>query len=259
MSLMLSVSAIPAFTDNYIWCVHSAQQALLVDPGEAAPALAFLQKQQLHLTDILITHHHADHIGGLKALITAYPDVTIHGLQSQHVPLVNHYVSPDNACTIKALELDFEVMLLPGHTVDHIAFYHPQVGLFCGDTLFSGGCGRLFEGTPAQMFASLNQLATLPDDTKVYCTHEYTQANLRFALAAEPDNQALKDYSVWVDAQRLSNKPTLPSSIGLERAINPFLRCDSEQVRSQVEQYQGIKANSPEDVFAGLRGWKDHF
>lgn len=256
---MLTVSAIPAFTDNYIWCIHSHQQAILVDPGEAAPALAFLKAQQLQLTDILITHHHADHIGGLKALLAAYPDVAIHGLPSPRVPLVNHVVSPEKSCTIRALELDFKVMLLPGHTIDHIAFYHPQVGLFCGDTLFSGGCGRLFEGTPAQMYASLNKLAALPDDTKVYCTHEYTQANLRFAMAAEPDNQALKEYSHWVDKQGQDNLPTLPSHIGLEKAINPFLRCDKEQIRSRVEQYQGIKANSPVDVFAGLRGWKDHF
>ncbi|WP_102798705.1 hydroxyacylglutathione hydrolase [Bowmanella denitrificans] len=256
---MLNVVAIPAFTDNYIWCLQDKGKAILVDPGEARPALVYLQAHNLQLTDILVTHHHADHIGGINALLDIYPDTVVHGLKSPRVPQVSQVVVPEENCYLPSLGLTFDVLLLPGHTRDHIAFYHQEVGLFCGDTLFSGGCGRLFEGTPEQMYRSLSRLSALKDETKVYCTHEYTQANLRFAKTVEPGNQALARYSDWVDQQRSKQLPSLPSSIGQERAINPFLRCTSAQIRQQAEQYRGITLPTPEAVFAALRDWKDHF
>lgn len=255
---MMHILPIKAFNDNYIWCLHNQQQCAIVDPGDAAPVKAFIQQQQLQLTDILITHHHWDHTDGIDELQQSWPQVQISGLESDRVKQINHHVKAGDKLQLSGIDVEFEVMLLPGHTRDHIAFYHPKA-LFCGDTLFSAGCGRLFEGSPGQMFHSLNQLAALPGDTPVYCTHEYTQSNVDFARAVDPDNQDLQEYAQWVSQQRAQNQPTLPSSIAREKCINPFLRSHTQSVRQSVATRFNKHFDNDVDVFAALRQWKDKF
>jgi hydroxyacylglutathione hydrolase len=250
---------IPAFTDNYLWLLHDGKYALVVDPGEAAPVQQALAQHGLQLTAILVTHHHADHTGGVAALREA-TGAQVYGPASEAIPAPFTPLKEGDA--VQALGLDFQVLDVPGHTAGHIAFYAPDVDgqplLFCGDTLFSGGCGRLFEGTPAQMLASLDKLAALPGATRVCCTHEYTLSNLRFALAAEPDNADLKAYQA--DCQRLREQglPTLPSSIAQELLINPFLRTRQASLMAAARR---LDASADDDIaiFAALRQWKNQF
>lgn len=230
-----------------------------MDPGDAQPVLEALQRHQLQLTAILVTHHHADHTGGVAQLRTA-TGAAVFGPALETIPEPLVALHGGDAC--HALGLDWQVLDVPGHTAGHIAFYHPHVAgaplLFCGDTLFSGGCGRLFEGTPAQMLASLDSLAALPGDTRVCCTHEYTLSNLKFALAVEPDNTALQTYTAHCRTLRERGQPTLPTSIALERQINPFLRSREATVKHAVQAWQ----TTPDDdvaVFAALRQWKNEF
>jgi hydroxyacylglutathione hydrolase len=250
---------IPAFSDNYIWLVHNGQQAIVVDPGDAKPVLQTLEHTGLSLQAILVTHHHADHVGGLAELRDR-TNAKVYGPAGEDIPQPLQGMSAKDR--VQALELEFTVMDVPGHTAGHIAFYCPDMDgaplLFCGDTLFSAGCGRLFEGTPAQMLASLDQLAALPANTRVCCTHEYTMSNLRFALAVEPNNPQLLAYSAHCETLRAQDKPTLPSSIGMELAINPFLRSRLPSVKQSV---QGLPTGvaSEVDVFAALREWKNNF
>ena len=221
---MLTIRPIRAFRDNYIWCLsaHDSDEAVVVDPGDAGPVLQALADWQLRLTGILVTHHHPDHTGGIDELLR-YHEVPVFGPAGPGIPQVTEALADGDR--FRLLGLDFRVLAVPGHTLDHLAFVvdasHPPL-LFCGDTLFAAGCGRLFEGSPAQMQASLQQLAALPADTAVYCAHEYTLANLQFATAVEPDTTALRQRLADAEARRANDHPTLPSSIGLERQTNPF-------------------------------------
>ena len=221
----MNLLPLPAFADNYIWMLHDGHQAVVVDPGDSAPVVQALQRQGLQLTAILVTHHHADHVGGVDALREA-TGASVYGPARERVP--EPLVRLAEGDTVDVLGLRFQVLDVPGHTAGHIAYYCAAIDgaplLFCGDTLFSGGCGRLFEGTPAQMLDSLDRLAALPGDTRVCCTHEYTLSNLKFARTVEPGNTALLHYSNQCEALRAGDQPTLPSSIALERDINPFLR-----------------------------------
>jgi hydroxyacylglutathione hydrolase len=261
----MDLVALAAFTDNYIWMLHDGAQALVVDPGEAEPALRALDKLSLRLAGILVTHHHGDHVGGLAAL---RPRLEGPVFGPAHETIPGAIVPCSDGQRFELLGQQVRVLDVPGHTAGHIAFMidAPSDGsaplLFCGDTLFSGGCGRIFEGTPAQMLGSLQALAALPADTRVCCAHEYTLSNLRFAQTIEPANRALADYRAWCEARRAQDLPTLPSSIGQEQAINPFLRCDQPAVRAAALAYQPQPPSGDADrvtVFATLRQWKNDF
>lgn len=253
-----SVFPIKAFNDNYIWCLHNQTHCTVVDPGDAAPVLAYCQENQLTLSAIIITHHHWDHTGGIDALLVAFPNVPVYGPQNKKIKQITVRLSQGDNLELPNLGVGFSVLEVPGHTLDHIAYYG-DIGLFCGDTLFSVGCGRLFEGSPQQMFQSLAKLTALPDDTKVYCTHEYTMANIAFAEAVEPNNQALIVYKRWAEQQREKSIPTLPSNIKRELTLNPFLRCSSIELVSSVNQNRGAILTSEQATFASLRSWKDNF
>ncbi len=255
----MNLIPIPAFADNYIWMLHDGHQAIVVDPGDAQPVMRALQHNGLQLPAILVTHHHPDHVGGVDALREA-TGATVHGPAREHIP--EPFVRLGAGDHVDVLGLRFEVLDVPGHTAGHIAFYCEAMDgrplLFCGDTLFSGGCGRLFEGTPAQMLASLDRLAALPGDTRVCCTHEYTLSNLKFARAVEPGNAALARYTAQCEAARARQQPTLPSSMALERDINPFLRSRQPDVVRAVQAFDA-GANDETAVFAALRQWKNQF
>lgn len=250
----MNLIPIPAFADNYIWMIHNDQDALVVDPGDAQPVLEFLRERNLHLKTILVTHHHADHVGGVDVLRDATGAEVI-GPAGEDIPQPASGVSQDD--TVQALGQTWSVMDVPGHTAGHIAFYTDAFEgaplLFCGDTLFSGGCGRLFEGTPAQMLHAMDMFAALPGNTRVCCTHEYTLSNLRFARAVEPNNTALASYQQHCEALRAAQQPTLPSTIATELAINPFMRSRQPSVRSAVAGTEDVA------TFAALRAWKNTF
>jgi hydroxyacylglutathione hydrolase len=250
---------LPAFSDNYIWLVHDGREALAVDPGDAQPVLMALQQNGLQLQQILVTHHHADHTGGVETLRKA-TGARVAGPAREHIP--PPFTPLAQGDTLTALGHHFSVLDVPGHTAGHIAYYCADMDgaplLFCGDTLFSGGCGRLFEGTPAQMLASLDALAALPGPTRVCCTHEYTLSNLKFAQAVEPDNQDLAAYQRQCAALRERQLPTLPSSIATELLINPFLRSRGASVVRSVQAHGG-PVNDEVAVFAALREWKNQF
>ena len=255
---MIQISALPAFTDNYIWLLQEPQsrRCAVVDPGDAAPVLAWLkQNPGWTLSDILVTHHHHDHVGGVEAL-KRVSGATVYGPAHETIP-ARDVALQDNQ-RISVLGWDFAVYAVPGHTLGHIAFYHPGV-LFCGDTLFAAGCGRLFEGTPAQMHASLQRLAALPADTRVYCTHEYTQSNLRFAQAVVPDNADIAERVENVNRLRARGEITLPSNLALEKRTNPFLRTAETSVKQKADERNGRDNRSGDEVFASLRAWKDKF
>ncbi len=259
----MNLVALPAFTDNYIWLLHDGAQALVVDPGDAAPVHAALDTLRLELSAILVTHHHPDHVGGIDALRSRLRG-PVHGPARERIP--TPFVPHADGDTVSALGVQFSVIDVPGHTAGHIAYFahsaplHEQAAplLFCGDTLFSAGCGRLFEGTPAQMHASLSVLAALPDSTRVCCTHEYTLSNLRFAAAVEPGNEAVTAHTRWCEAQRKQGNPTLPSTIAQELRINPFLRCEQPAVMAAAHG-RGADGASAVAVLAALREWKNGF
>ncbi|WP_028536980.1 hydroxyacylglutathione hydrolase [Paludibacterium yongneupense] len=249
---MLTITPLPAFNDNYIWVLHSESHAVAVDPGAAAPLTEFLTRQGLTLDALLLTHHHDDHTGGVAALRRDTPSLTVYGPPA----IATHGVAEGDR--IEVLGREFRVLALPGHTLDHIA-YLGAGDLFCGDTLFGAGCGRVFEGTPEQMHDSLQRLTTLPPETRIYPAHEYTLSNLAFARAIEPGNDALQDRIVADRASRGAGRPTLPSTLALEMATNPFLRVDSENVRRSAENHYGSHLPLPVDIFRTLRQWKNVF
>ncbi|QBF26082.1 hydroxyacylglutathione hydrolase [Pseudomonas tructae] len=259
---MIQIDALPAFTDNYIWLLQDSakQRCAVVDPGDAAPVLAWLEcHPDWKLSDILITHHHHDHVGGVEQL-KAQTGATVWGPARERIPGRDQALD-DNA-SVGVLGLDFQVIAVPGHTLGHIAYYCSQTSppvLFCGDTLFAAGCGRLFEGTPEQMHHSLQRLAALPADTRVYCTHEYTLSNLRFAKAVEPENQHISQRFDDVTQLRAADRITLPSTLALEKLTNPFLRTTETSVKEKIDERNGLRNPTPSAVFAGLRAWKDTF
>lgn len=253
---MFDVIQIPAFKDNYIWLLRKGAAATVVDPGDALPVLDFLERERLLLRGILITHHHADHQGGVASLLARYP-VDVFGPAGEAIAGISKPLGGGDTVKIAACDIDFQVIAVPGHTLDHIAYYGAG-SLFCGDTLFAGGCGRLFEGSAAQMADSLARLAALPDDTAVYCAHEYTQANLRFAQAVEPGNRRLQSRIEAVAALRSQGSSTLPSTIALEKATNPFLRCGEAEVAAAARRRVPAAADAVA-VFAALREWKNAF
>jgi hydroxyacylglutathione hydrolase len=251
---------LPAFQDNYLWLLHDGQRALVVDPGDAQPVRTYLERTGLQLDAILVTHHHQDHTGGVDALREA-TGARVWGPARERIPGPFTPLSEGDAITV--LGLPFQVFDVPGHTAGHIAYFTPDVDgsplLFCGDTLFSGGCGRLFEGTPAQMLASLDKLAALPGATRVCCTHEYTLSNLNFAQAVDPRNTDLAQYRQQCEALRARGEPTLPSNIALEARINPFLRARVPAVAEAAHAHDGANKNDAVSVFASLRQWKNEF
>jgi hydroxyacylglutathione hydrolase len=262
----LSVLTVPAFKDNYLWLVHDGVNAAAIDPGDSGPILAALAAHRLTLTAILLTHHHADHIGGVPQLLRHSP-VPVFGPRNDHIAVVTEPLGEGDRVEVPGLALTLRVLDVPGHTLGHIAYVLDSPGdvpgepwLFCGDTLFAGGCGRIFEGTPAQMADSLGKLAALPEATKVYCAHEYTLANLRFASAVEPGNRQLRARVETDSARRAAGEPTVPSTIGIEQATNPFLRYrQPEIVGSLVAAHKLDAGAAPLAAFAALREWKNNF
>lgn len=260
----------PAFADNYIWTLQVGTHAVVVDPGDARPVFDWLAlRPNLTLSAILVTHHHADHTGGVAQLREA-TGAAVYGPATESIP--EPFEPCEGGQRVRVAGLTFEVLDVPGHTAGHIAYFLPaaqaqQAGgsdaqplLFCGDTLFSAGCGRLFEGTPAQMLASLDALAALPDATRVCCAHEYTLSNLRFASAVEPDNARLGQYMAWCEQQRAAGQATLPAQLQTERQINPFLRSREACVTRAVRSHASLPADADEvAVFAALRQWKNDF
>ena len=253
----MQIIPIPAFRDNYIWLLRSGSRAAVVDPGDAAPVLRHLADEGLSLAAILITHHHPDHVGGLPELLAQAP-VPVFGPARESIAGIDHPVGEGDRVALAELGVEFRVLDIPGHTAGHVGYYGGGA-LFCGDTLFAAGCGRLFEGTPAQMFASLQKLAALPGDTRVYCTHEYTLSNLAFAAAVEPDNPAVTERIAASQALRADQRPTVPFLLAGEMLTNPFLRSDQPAVIRQAEAQAGHSLGSPVEVFAAIREWKNRF
>jgi len=254
---MLEIVPLPAFQDNYIWTLRDGNHAAVVDPGEAGPVKDYLAREKLTLVAILATHHHPDHVGGIAELV-AMKKVPVFGPKGEPIPALTRPLGQDDKFSIPELAAEFSVLDIPGHTRAHVAYYGLG-SLFCGDTLFACGCGRVFEGTPAQMLHSLTKLAALPDETKVYCGHEYTLANIKFARAVDPGNAALAAREKSAQALRDAGRPTLPSTLGEERATNPFLRCDQPVVVESANKYLGSRIGDPVGVFTAIREWKNRF
>lgn len=257
---MLTPIPIPALSDNYIWILRHPDNpaVIVVDPGESAPVLAALEQARLEPAAVLITHHHGDHVGGLADVTRQYPDIPVFGPADESVDGVTIPLREGDTATVEALGVTFEVLDTPGHTSGHISYVGDGV-LLCGDTLFAGGCGRVFEGTPEQMHASLQKLANLPEDTLGCCGHEYTIANLTFAEAVEPGNRRIHTRLETARNARQADMPTLPFRISDELETNPFLRCDEPEVRTAVEQRAGKQQANSAEVFAVLRAWKNDF
>ncbi|HSV70917.1 MAG TPA: hydroxyacylglutathione hydrolase [Methylibium sp.] len=255
----MNLVALPAFTDNYIWMLHDGQRAVVVDPGDAAPVARALDERALQLVGIVVTHHHGDHVGGVDALRERLAG-PVWGPAAERIP--RPYEALRGGDGVDLLGTRFDVIEVPGHTAGHIAYVGQPAGqapiLFCGDTLFSGGCGRLFEGTAAQMHASLSRLVALPGDARVCCAHEYTLSNLKFARAVEPGNGVLAAYAAHCAQLRERDLPTLPSTLATERAVNPFLRVDAPEVHASALAH-GAQGDDAVSVFAALRQWKNEF
>lgn len=255
---MMQVITVPAFTDNYIWLLSTddRKQVAIVDPGDASPVLAELKQRDMQPVAILITHHHRDHVGGIDALLQAYPGLPVYGPARESIPHLTHPLTEGQSVQLEALGLAFTVMELPGHTAGHIAYYG-EGSLFCGDTLFGNGCGRVFDGTLDDLYHSLQRIATLPAATLVYCTHEYTVDNIGFAKWVEPDNPTLDARLEECWELLDSGRPTVPFELGREFETNPFLRTHIPEVIARAEEIAGRETHTPEDVFAVLRIWKD--
>lgn len=252
---MLEVVPVNAFKDNYVWTLRNRTHAAVVDPGEAQPVLEYLEAEKLVLAAILATHHHPDHVGGIAQLLQR-SRVPVYGPKHEPIATLSHPVAEGDKVSVPELGVSFSVLDIPGHTRAHIAYYGAG-SLFCGDTLFACGCGRVFEGTPEQMYASLEKLRALPDDTKVYCGHEYTLANIGFAKGVEPQNSALAARERRDRELRAAGRPTVPSTMREEKATNPFLRCTEPAVVDSVNKYLGQRVSDPVRVFAAIREWKN--
>jgi hydroxyacylglutathione hydrolase len=252
-----SVNPVRAFQDNYVWTLRAGANAAVVDPGEAGPVLAYLRAHKLNLTAILNTHHHADHVGGNAELLEHYP-VPVYGPYDDRIPTLSERVREGDKFTLPGFALELQVFEIPAHTRTHIAFYGGGM-LFCGDTLFACGCGRLFEGTPANMHAALTKLGGLPGSTKVYCGHEYTLSNIKFARAVEAGNPALVQWEQAAAALRAKDEVTLPSTLEQELAANPFMRCSEPEVVAAASKHAGKALTDPVSVLAALRDWKNNF
>ena len=255
----LKLTALPALTDNYIWILTDTDRktAVIVDPGESKPVMAWLESNALTCAAILITHHHQDHIDGIPDLIKKYA-CPVYAPAINHITGTTHPIHGDDAITIQALDLRFNVLAVPGHTLGHVAYYSEPY-LFCGDTLFSAGCGRLFEGTADQMQNSFDKIAALPGDTLICCTHEYTLNNLAFAQAVEPDNKAITEHIKYVQQLRINKKPSLPSTLALEKTINPFLRTQAASMIKAASNHAGETVGAGAPTFKVIRQWKDSF
>ena len=253
----IGIIPLPAFRDNYLWLLRRGNRAAIVDPGDATVVENYLTAHGLALCAILLTHHHADHIGGVAELVAAR-NIPVYGPAAADIPDVNRPVAEGDEIAIEQLDMRFRVLEVPGHTASHVAYFSPDI-LFCGDTLFSAGCGRLLGGTAEQLHASLQRLAALPGDTAVYCTHEYTLANLAFARVAEPGNPDRDGWLAECEALREAGKPTLPTTIERERRINPFLRTDEPAIVSVVADRSGQRPDDALACFTALRAWKDVF
>lgn len=254
----MKVDPIQAFSDNYIWCLsgaHGGGSAAVVDPGDAQPVLDYLQQHGLRLAAILITHKHSDHTGGIRRLLEAYPGIAVYGPRNEPIAALTDRVAAGDRVELQSLA-GFEVLDVPGHTEGHVAYFG-EGALFCGDTLFAAGCGRVFSGTHGQLHASLQQIASLPAETLIYCAHEYTLDNLGFAQWVEPDSAVLKERVEREQERRRSGLPTLPSTLQLELQTNPFLRVDLPRVRAMAEKYAGKALPDGAAVFTALRTWKD--
>ncbi|MDR3416200.1 MAG: hydroxyacylglutathione hydrolase [Nevskia sp.] len=258
---MITVTPLPAFADNYLWLLHGDGRAAVVDPGDGEVVLAALRQRGLRLEAILVTHHHADHIGGLGALRREW-DVPVYGPRAEagSIPGLTQPLDDGARVALPGLNLNFEILSVPGHTLGHIAYHEAEAKLlFCGDTLFVGGCGRLFEGTPQQMYASLQRLRALPPETAVYCAHEYTLSNLDFARTAEPGNAAIAREIERVQGLRAEARPSVPGTLAGERTCNPFLRCDQAELVAAAAARLGRPPQDAVEVFAALRRWKDQY
>lgn len=243
----MTIIALSAFKDNYIWIIKDQGDFICIDPGDATPVIAFAQQEKLQLNHILLTHHHADHIGGVARLQKHFPEVIVHSM----------YNSTKNLKLIQLGRYTFDVLNTPGHTATHVCYFEPNHHwLFCGDTLFSAGCGRVFDGTMHDLYTSLQQLLQLPDDTLVFCAHEYTRQNLKFAHWVEPNNQAIQKHLAFLESNPQQN--SLPSTLAREKKINPFLRLDQASVQAFF-RHHAINAQTPEACFAYLRHAKDNF
>ncbi len=256
---MIDVIPIPAFTDNYIWLIHdtSSNCGVIVDPGDSVPVKSSLNRLGIKLVTILITHHHPDHIGGLNSLVSDY-DIPVYGPAGENIPGIDYSLREGDLVRIDEIDIEFKVIDVPGHTAGHIA-YLGDGKLFIGDTLFMAGCGRLFEGTAEQMYQSLSKIMQLANDTQIYCAHEYTLANLRFAETVEPDNQHIKERIERCKQLRKAGEPTVPGTLFIEKHTNPFLRSAEPSVISAAEQHTGQNLNNSVDIFAAIRSWKDNF
>jgi len=256
---MLQIHAVQAFSDNYIWLIQSAQNhdVLIVDPGDAGPVIKFVEKNDLQPAAILVTHHHSDHVGGIRRLDDLY-DLPVFGPQREHIKTVDTPLYAQADQLLHPSFPHFRIIDTPGHTPGHIS-YLIEDNLFCGDTIFAGGCGRLLGGTAEQLFESLGKIKQLNDDTKLYCAHEYTLSNLQFALAVDPDNSALVERFTKTEALREQQIATVPSLLSEEKMTNPFLRCDTAEIKQAAEAYAGQPLDTPLAVFKVLRAWKDEF
>lgn len=256
---MLVVNPVPAFSDNYIWLItHQASgHTAIVDPGDAMPVLDRIKSDGLIPSAILITHHHGDHVGGIREIL-AHHDIPVYGPAKERIPGRTHALKEGDTVSLPGLSTQFHIFDVPGHTAGAIAYYTEGM-VFVGDTLFISGCGRLFEGTAAQMYQSLNKLAQLPDDTQIYCAHEYTLGNLSFAQAVEPNNIDIQKRISECQSRRQHNTPTVPGALAMEKLTNPFLRAHNAEVRAAASNYSGGRLTDGVEVFATLRRWKDSF
>ena len=257
---MLNVHPIHAFSDNYIWVIHNQTHAAVIDPGIASPVIEYLQSKKLQLSAILITHHHHDHTGGNAELLQSF-NVPVYGPHNESIATVSHPLRDGDQVNLEEMSLNLVVLDTPGHTRGHVAYYgsNPFNMIFCGDTLFACGCGRVFEGTAQQMYQSLQKLSQLPSDTLIFCTHEYTLGNIQFARTVDPENARLIDFEISAQELRSRNVPTIPTTLILERKINPFIRCGQQEIINSAQNYSGKSLSDPIEVFTVLREWKNNF